>query len=335
MSTKREQLTIDLDLIKEPRIKLRDVDTDSTYFKGIVDTLREDGLLNPINVERYVKYNEEDPEKIDFEGFRIVDGMHRVYGARELGWTTIEALVGEQTDEETLLIRSMLANLARVETKPAEYARGIKALLDANQNWTENQLATRLGCPASFIKQRLKLNKLAESLKGKLDNDEMTLSKAQALAELPEAEQIELFGTSEGEDNDAFLARVSDRKREIQQALREQKSNEPVVFEPVARLRKIVDVKTAMDTPAEIGTICAAAGASSPQEGAIAALAWILNLDKESVEGQKADWDKREEDKKAKAAARTAGNAAKKEAKLQKELDEIRAAKAAAADAEG
>lgn len=327
------QKRIDLSLVKEPKVKLRDVDVKSVEFRQLCDTMKEDGLLNPISVQDYVQYSEEEPEKVIFEGYMIVDGLHRLYAARELGWTEIEALVKPQSDAETITLHSMIGNLQRKATKPAEYAKSLRELLRLNPTWGEAGLATRLGVTTEFIQRRLRLERLVPELQKAVDAGDLNLAQAHVLAGLPEAEQATMYESSKGEDAGAFIARVQKRQRELAQEKRGQESA-PAVFEPVARCRKLDEVKSAIDDPSTINAFLAVVNASSPQEGAIAALRWAINLDPHSVADQKAEWDTREEEAAKKRALRSTENAQKKAEKARKDLAEAEAILAAKAASE-
>ncbi len=85
---------------------------DPEQVQVIAESVGEIGLQSPIAVRL-------DPA--DAAGYRLVAGAHRIAAAAELGWTRIDALVVDGSDDE-LALMEIDENLARAELTPLDRA---------------------------------------------------------------------------------------------------------------------------------------------------------------------------------------------------------------------
>lgn len=92
---------------------------DDEAVRGLVNSIREIGIINPLrvrSVERHV-------EGVPAEAFEVTAGSHRLRAARKLGLETVPCVVVEDDD-----LRAELAmideNLMRAELSPADRAKG-------------------------------------------------------------------------------------------------------------------------------------------------------------------------------------------------------------------
>jgi len=92
---------------------------DEEAVRGLVSSIREIGIINPLrvrSVERHV-------EGVPAEAFEVTAGSHRLRAARKLGLESVPCVVVEDDD-----LRAELAmideNLMRAELSPADRAKG-------------------------------------------------------------------------------------------------------------------------------------------------------------------------------------------------------------------
>lgn len=273
---------IPLEKIRQNPVALREVDTSSEEYRGLVDSIKNVGILNPPSVR-----------EIKGEGgeilYGVIDGLHRYTAAKDAGLKEIPAYIRNMDDAE-IEEAQILANIHKVETKPVEYSKQLQRMLGRNPTLTMNELANRLSKSTQWLNERLGLVKLSPQLGAMVDEGKIPLSNAYALAKLPIEIQPEYLERAMTQQPAEFVPQVSKHIKELRDAKRQGREPNPQ-FEPTARLQKISAIKDETQAGA-IGTqLCGAL--KTPLEGFKAALAWVLHLDQISVSADKEKWEKR------------------------------------------
>lgn len=323
MST--QLLHIPLDKVIEPDEKLRGIDRETEAYRGLVDSIKQKGVLNPINVREV-----SDPETGETI-YGLVDGLQRFNASKDAGKDSIPAQVININQAEELETQ-ILANVHKIETKPVEYSKAMLKLLTNNPLMTRNELATKLCKTTAWISERLGLLKLTEQVGQLVDDDKIGLSNAYALAKLPPDEQIEFVDRAIGMPPQQFAATANARVKELRDAQKQGRDAKPAEFQPVAMLRARRDMLEELENGKMAKYMCNKYKPTTPEQGFVLCLKWALNLDDESVEIQKAQ----DQERKAELARRKEENAverkrakakeaAEKAAKLQEEASEIEA----------
>jgi ParB/RepB/Spo0J family partition protein len=146
-----------------------------------VASIREKGVRQPIVVrERAVK--------MGGGGWEIVFGHRRHAGSVAAKRETIPAIVREMTDDE-VFEDQLIENIHRNEMHPLDEADAFKRMLDRGR--TAAQIADKIGRPASYVAQRLKLCELGKECRAALDKGDVSLGVAVVIARLPLAVQGE------------------------------------------------------------------------------------------------------------------------------------------------
>lgn len=303
--------------IIENKVALRSVDVEGEAFRELVESIRSQGILDSINVR----------EKVDEETgetkYEIINGLHRVTAAKELGLDTVPAQVLSASEGDVLEMQ-LVANLMRVDTKPSEYTKQIRRMLNMNPMLTIGELSQKLGKGPQWIQDRLSLGKIKnDKVMALIDENQITLANAFALAKLPEAELPDWIDSAMTQEAAEFVPRVNQRVKEIRDAERKGRDANPPTFEPTAHSRKIKDVKAELDSGEAADVLISQTGVSSAKEGFTLGVQWCLHLDVISVEAQRVKWEEREA---ARAEAKK-----KREAEKAKKKAEAAAAKAAEA----
>jgi ParB/RepB/Spo0J family partition protein len=305
--------------IRENPVALRGVDRESEQYVALRDSIRRQGILNPINVR----------EKTDPTGgapyYEICDGLHRYSSAKDNGLETLPVNVVSFTDAEVLEAQ-VTANLCRVDTKPVEYTKQLQRMFNMNPTMTLADMAERISQSPAWINQRLGLLKLAESIQTLVDDGKINLSNAYALGKLPKEEQVNFVDSAITLAPSEFVATVNKRAKELRDAARQGKEAAPVSFSPVPHLRKLGDLKTEFENPTSGPAIVAKTGAKTAAEGFAAAVAWVLSLDPDSAAAQEAKYNDRVAKQKAAATAREVERADKKAADAAAEAAKVKAA---------
>lgn len=301
---------IPLHNIKPSDIALRSVDRNSEKYLGLVESIRSKGVLNAILVT-----------EMGDGIFGLADGLHRFTAARDAGLSRIPALVKSLSDTE-LMEAQIMTNLHKIETKPVEYTKQLYRLLAADPMLTMHDLADKLSVSTTWLRDRLSLVNLTESIQELVNEDKIKLANAFALAKLPAEEQADFVDRAMTDSPQMFVPVVGARVKEIKDANKKGKEAAPAEFVAVAQLRSRGDVEAERGKFGAGPEVLSATGAKTAQEGWQAALAWVLRLDPAGIEEQRTRFETR---KKQREEARD-------RAKQEREKKKQEAAAAAAAD---
>lgn len=287
--TKHRLLEISLGDIRENPVALRTVNRTSEEYLGLVDSIRNRGVLNPIVVREI-----EDPETKQ-KLYGLIDGLHRFTASGDAGRKTIPANVIDASDAEVLEAQ-IITNVQKVETKPVEYSRQLVRVLTQNPLLTIAELASRLSKSPSWLNERLGLTKLNNEIAKLVDGNEMNLSNAYALAKLPDEEQVNFLDRALTMTPAEFVGTVGARVKEIRDAKRQGRDAQPAGFVAVPHVRKIGELKQEMESPAVGPILIRELKVTDPKEAFLLGVKWALNMDPSSQETAK----KKDEERKAK-----------------------------------
>jgi ParB/RepB/Spo0J family partition protein len=303
--------TVPIGLIRENQIALRSVNKESEAYKGLRDSIGQMGIMNSINVR---------PSN-DVPGtYELVDGLHRYTAAKELGNTEVPVNVLD-INEGQVALAQIMANVHKIETRPVEYSQQLVRILTANPTWTINELATKLARSPAWLSERLNLTKLDPDIAALVDDSKINLTNAYVLAKLPQAEQKAFLDNAIAMPPTEFGPTVQARVKELRDAARQGRQAAPVGFVPIQAIRKMGDIKAAVENPVNVVEIVTAQGFNTPADIVKATLAWVVQNDPASLARQKDSYDAREKEKADAKAKREAERKAKKD----KEAAEIAA----------
>jgi ParB family transcriptional regulator, chromosome partitioning protein len=180
-------------------------------FQRLVDSLRRDGLLQPITLE-----HGSEPGR-----FKVQIGERRFRAARTLGWDKIPAKVIEPNPNAPpgqTLARQIIENVIREDLKPIEQAWSFRTLL-TTYGWTSAELGQALGYSAGFISQRLALLDLTPAIQGRVESGEIDAMRAYHVSRIEDPEtQAEV------------VERIVEEKlsqKETQEVVKQVKAREP------------------------------------------------------------------------------------------------------------
>lgn len=299
--------------IRANEVSLRTVQTESEAFLGIVESIKINGILNAISVRH--RTDEETGE----EYFEVIDGLHRYTAAKVAGLTEMPAIIKDLSTDEVHEAQIM-ANVHRVETKPAQYTKMLVGLLNRNPMMTITELANKLGKSVTWVSKRLSLTKITdEKIQDLIDADEIPLSNAFALAKLPEDDQRLFLEDAMVLSPKEFLPKVDARIKEIREANRKGKDAAPREFQPTAFLRKMKEVKEELESKNLAPQL---AEGLSPVDAFLEGLRFCIHLDRISVEEQRAKDEARKAERDAAKKKREAERLAKKREKALKAQEE-------------
>lgn len=152
---------------------------ESNSLHELAASMKRSGVLQPIVVRPYGA------------GYQLVVGERRWRAASLAGLKTIPAVIREVTDAECLEL-ALIENLLREDLNPMEEAEAYQRLL-AEFQWTQEELAQRVGKDRTSIANCLRLLKLPQIIQDDLRAGRLTMGHARALLSLTSSsEQLRL-----------------------------------------------------------------------------------------------------------------------------------------------
>ena len=148
---------------------------DPEALEELAESIREHGLIQPITVR-----------ELDGGFYQIIAGERRWRAARMAGLTEVPVRVIKADDQETAEL-ALIENLQREDLNPVEEARGYKALCEG-YGLTQEQVSQRVGKSRPVVANSLRLLGLPEEVLKMVEDQEITLSHARAILELPAGE---------------------------------------------------------------------------------------------------------------------------------------------------
>jgi ParB family chromosome partitioning protein len=171
-------MQIDVDKIEanphQPRKSFND-----ERLRQLSDSIREDGLLQPVVVRR------------KGEGYELIMGERRLQAARLAGVPSVPVIVKDVKDVDSLRL-ALVENIQREDLNAIEVALAYRALV-ATFGLTQSDLASLIGRDRSSVANTLRLLNLPEEVQRMIVDERITGGHARALLALPtQKEQLEL-----------------------------------------------------------------------------------------------------------------------------------------------
>lgn len=286
--------------IRENKTALRVVDRESQEYQELLNNIKKEGVLQSI----LVRECEDAETKALYYG--LVDGLHRLNCAKDAGFTHLDCKVIVANDLEVLK-KQIIMNIQRIETKPVEYSRQLNRMLALNHALTVSELADMIGKSLQFIYERMGLLKLNEKIAKLVDEGQIPLANAYALAKLPSDEQSNFLDRAITQQPAEFIPATQARVKELREAHRKGKDAAPAGFVPVARLRKLTDIKDEFNNPTVVKVL--SKECKSIEDAFAMAIKWCLHMDPTSIAADQAKDE----------ARRKEAEAAKERRKLERE----------------
>jgi ParB family chromosome partitioning protein len=174
---------------------------DEAAIKDLADSIRENGILQPILVRRHP----EQPAQ-----YQLIAGERRWRAAQLAQLHEVPVVVRELSDLKALEI-ALLENVQREDLTPLEEAEGYQRLLE-EFNHTQANLAQALGKSRSHITNTLRLLGLPEDVKTLLQRGALTAGHARALLSADEPQSLAREVVSRGLSVRQIEAKVQQAK---------------------------------------------------------------------------------------------------------------------------
>ena len=177
---KKEIVKIKIDKIIPNRSQPR-LDFYEDSLKGLAESIKENGLLQPVTVR-----------KVDNQ-YELIAGERRYRACMLNGQKDIEAIILEKSDDESANL-ALVENLQRENLNAIEQALAMKRIMKS-EKLTQNELADKLGYKQSTVANKLRLLKLPEYIKKAISQDVITERHARALLNVPSEQLKDVFDT--------------------------------------------------------------------------------------------------------------------------------------------
>ena len=152
-------------IVPNPRQPRRDFD--DAQVKELADSIRSEGLMQPI-VVRKVK-----------DGYELIAGERRFRAFKLIGQKTITARILDASDASSAVL-ALVENLQRADLNPIDEALGFASLM-RDFSLTQDAVAERLGKPRATIANSVRLLGLDNELQGYVRKGQLSAGHAKAL----------------------------------------------------------------------------------------------------------------------------------------------------------
>ena len=170
-------------------------------------SLKESGLLQPILVRR------------KGDGiYELISGERRWRAAKEAGLETIQAVIRNCGDEESVVL-ALVENLQRVDLNPMEMARAYHRMMN-EFGLTQDIIAQRVGCERSSISNVVRLINFPSEIQQLIEMNQLSMGHAKVI-----------LGLS-GQDEQLRIAKLV-----VAKALSVRETEKIIEFSPVAKKR--------------------------------------------------------------------------------------------------
>ena len=270
-----DQKHLSIHVLREPKIRLRDVDREAIDYLELRDSIRDHGILQPLLVRPVG------------DVFEIIEGCHRFTAAKEVGLEEVPCLVRQCSDEEALVLQ-LQANAISPETKLAEYAQQLKRLMLRNPDMTIRELSCLIRKSPAWVGKCLALVNILKELQVIVDRGEISIENAYLLAKIPRSMQKQYVDRAKVMPPKDFRVIVAACVKQFTEAVKQGKMDAfySDKFEAVAYLRSLKEIEEERRKHAIGALICTGEGCRAVLDGFYAGLRWVCHLDRASVKEQ-------------------------------------------------
>ena len=150
---------------------------DEVALAELSDSIEKHGVMQPITVRVVAK-----------NSYEIIAGERRWRAAQLAKLTMVPVIIRELSDTQALEM-ALIENIQRADLNPLEEAAGYQRLMD-EFHYTQEKLSPIVGKSRSHIANLLRLLKLPESVKKRIDSGALTMGHARAILMAENAEEL-------------------------------------------------------------------------------------------------------------------------------------------------
>lgn len=169
------KLTLDIKEIRPNPYQPRK-EFDNSALQELADSIKENGIIQPVIVRKAIN------------GYELVAGERRLRASKLAGLKDIPAIVREFDDKQMMEI-SLLENIQRKDLTAIEEAEAYEQLIK-KLNYTQDQLAKRIGKSRANVTNLLRLLKLPQEVRKMINDGKLSYGHARTLLAFDDDKKI-------------------------------------------------------------------------------------------------------------------------------------------------
>ena len=158
----------------QPRITFDDV-----ALKELADSIKENGLIQPISVRPNGK------------SYEIIAGERRFRAMQQLGYRLIPCIISQVNDTQ-LAEMALVENIQREDLSAIEEAKAYLVMIES-QALTQEKIAQKMGKSQSAIANKIRLLQLPQMIQDAVSARQLTERHARALLAVEPQQQLSVF----------------------------------------------------------------------------------------------------------------------------------------------
>jgi len=183
----------------------------------LAGSIKEHGIIQPLIVRKSIK------------GFELVAGERRLRAAKLAGLKQVPVVVKAYTDQQLMEI-ALIENLQRENLNPLEEAEAYEKLI-AHHNYTQDQLAKKIGKSRPHVANMLRLLQLPEGIRKMVSAADLSMGHARALLTVTD-EKAQLQLAKDVVEKELSVRQLEELVKQLSVS-RETKKKKPAKNEPV------------------------------------------------------------------------------------------------------
>lgn len=286
------------DIIDTQWALLRHVENTSLDYQNLKNSIRENGVLETILVRRI-----EDPVTKTII-ISLIDGLHRLTAVKELSLPVIPCTILTNVSDDEALALQIQANLFVIQTRPADFAKAMKLLIDRNRDTMSiPKLAKLTNTSVQYLRELLNIANLPPDVQDLVNEGLITARNAIILAKLPAAEIYDWIETAQKRPKE-FKLLAEDRLRELRSHTLKTEET-PEAWAPKPLFKKSTAVLAEIKDPKVVKQLVTPG--MTPEQAFIEGLRYCLNIDSITTEQRRKEREKllKEEELRRKEGAKS------------------------------
>ena len=173
---------IELDKIKPNPHQPRKIFNEES-LRELAQSIREFGILQPLVVSKV----EEETDWGWSVSYQLIAGHRRLLASKMIGLQTVPVIIRRITMEREKLELAVIENIQRDNLNPVELARAVARLQD-EFNFTQREIASRLGKSREVIANSVRLLGLPTAIQNAIEDGRVNESQARLLLSIDDEE---------------------------------------------------------------------------------------------------------------------------------------------------
>jgi ParB family chromosome partitioning protein len=150
---------------------------DEAKLQELAESIKTHGVFTPILVKNAI------------QGYELIAGERRLRAAKIAGLKTIPAIIVEFDDTQMMEI-ALLENIQREDLNAIEEALGYEKII-SRLNYTQEELAKRIGKSREHVANMLRLLKLPQTVQQHVVDGKLSMGHVRALLSLKDPQRME------------------------------------------------------------------------------------------------------------------------------------------------